>query len=59
MNSMTMCSLTLIFVLLAGLLIFAFRKPSKEEILKFKNKKQDQINWSNIDSKTKFKWKKK
>ena len=48
MNSMTMCSLTLIFVLLAGLLIFAFRKPSKEEILKFKNKKQDQINWSNM-----------
>ena len=48
MNSMTMSSLTLIFVLLAGLLIFAFRKPSKEEISKFNNKKQNQINWSNM-----------
>ena len=48
MNSMTMCSIALISGLLAGLLIFAFRKPSKEEISKFKSKKQDQINWSNM-----------
>ena len=45
---MSICSLTIIFGLLAGLLIFAFRKPSKEEILEFKSKKQDQINWSNM-----------
>ena len=48
MDLMTICSLTLIFGLLAGLLIFSFRKPYKEEILKFKSKKQDQINWSNM-----------
>ena len=48
MNFMTMCTLTLIFGLLAGLLIFAFRKPSKEDDLKFKSKKQDQMNWSNM-----------
>ena len=48
MDFMNICSLTLIFVLVAGLLIFAFRKPSKEEISKFKSKKQDQINWSNM-----------
>ena len=45
---MAFCSLALIFGLLAGLLIFALRKPTKEEILKFKSKKQDQINWSNM-----------
>ena len=45
---MTTCSLTLIFGMLAGLLIFAFREPSKEEITKFKSKKQDKINWSNM-----------
>ena len=45
---MTFCSLTLIFAILAGSLIFALRKPSKEEIKKFKSKKQDQINWSNM-----------
>ena len=45
---MTICSITLIFGFLAGLLIFAFRKPSKEEISKYKSKKQDQINWFNM-----------
>ena len=45
---MTMCSLTIIFGLLAGLLIFALRKLSKEEIKKFKSKAQDRINWSNM-----------
>ena len=48
MNAMTWCSIALIFGLLAGLLIFAFRKPSKKEISKYKSKKQDQINWSNM-----------
>ena len=48
MNAMTMCSIALIFGFLAALLIFAFKKPSKEEISKFKSKKQDQINWSNM-----------
>ncbi len=48
MDFMTICTLTLIFGLFAGLLIFALRKPSKEEISKFKSKKQDQINWSNM-----------
>ena len=45
---MTVCSLTLIFIILVGLLIFALRKPSKEEIKKFKSKTQYQINWSNM-----------
>ncbi len=45
---MILCSLTLIFIALAGLLIFALRKPSKEEIKKFKSKNQDQINWSKM-----------
>ena len=48
MSLMTMCSLSLIFGLLTGLMIFAFRKPSKEEISKFKSKKQDHKNWSNM-----------
>ena len=48
MSSMTLCSIALIFGLLAGLLIFAFRKPSEQEISKYKSKKQDQINWSNM-----------
>jgi len=45
---MTLCSLTLIFIAIAGLLTFALRKPSKEEIKKFKSKNQDQINWSKM-----------
>tara|TARA_B100000003_G_scaffold157938_1_gene143388 strand:+ start:251 stop:394 length:144 start_codon:yes stop_codon:yes gene_type:complete len=45
---MTTYSLTIIFGLLAGLLILALRRPSKEEIKKFKSKTQDQINWSNM-----------
>ena len=34
-----MSSITLIFGLLAGLLIFVFRKPSKQEISKFNKQK--------------------
>ena len=48
MNIMTICSFMLVTLVLTGFLIFALRKPSKEEISKFKSKKQDQINWSNM-----------
>ena len=48
MNIMITCSFTLVTLVLAGLLIFALRKPSKEDIKKFKSKAQDQINWSNM-----------
>ena len=45
---MTFCSFTLVTLALAALLVFAFRKPSKEDIKKFKSKSQDRINWSNM-----------
>ena len=45
---MSLCSTFIIFIALTGFLIIAFRKPSKGEIKKFKSKKQDQINWSNM-----------
>ena len=48
MSTMTICSFTLVTSVLAGLLIFALRKPSKEEIKKFKSKAQDRLNWSNM-----------
>ena len=45
---MNLCAVSIIFVLLLGLLIFAFKKPSKQEIKKFKSKTQNHINWSNM-----------
>jgi len=40
--------LSLSAIFLGIILIYIFKKPSKDEIKKFENKDQDKINWSKM-----------
>ena len=45
---MSICYLSLSAIFLGIILIYIFRKPSKDEIKKFESKDQDKINWSKM-----------